>query len=121
MSPGASATAGSALASQAAAALARAAPAAACASLAAAADLVWVAAGRLAAGGKSTITLCGVNAVAPSTAIAAPGAAVAAIAAPGAAVAADPLAADSAAAELTTGRLLVALPSGVAAALPGGV
>ena len=111
LSPGASATAGSALASQPAAALARAAPAAACASLAAAADLVWVAAGRLAAGGKSTTTLCGVSAVAPSTAIAAPGAAVAA----------DPLAADSAAAELTTGRLLAALPSGVAAALPGGV
>ena len=91
-----------------AAALAVTAPAPACAPLAAAVAPVWAATGRLSAAGRSTTLVCEVGAIVLPTEIAAPVAA------------ADPLAAEigAADAELTCGRVLVAPPSGIAAALP---
>ncbi len=111
MSPLASAAA--AFASLPAAALATIAPAAACASLAAAVAPVWMATCRLTAAGKSTTTVCGVGAITPPTATAAPGAAATA----------NYLAAESAAADavLTAVGLPLAKSNGMAAALPEGV
>ena len=67
-----------------------------------------MATGRLAAAGRSTNLVCEVGAIVLPTEVAAPVAA------------ADPLAAEvgAADAELTCGRVLVAPPSGIAAALP---